>query len=39
MGKGVGETGLAVFLDFKDAIKRDGKDVIEKKIRQPLSDV
>jgi succinate dehydrogenase / fumarate reductase flavoprotein subunit len=31
MGKGVGETGLAVFLDFKDAIKRDGKDVIEKK--------
>jgi succinate dehydrogenase / fumarate reductase flavoprotein subunit len=27
----VGETGLAVFLDFKDAIKRDGKDVIEKK--------
>ena len=31
MGKGVGETGLAVFLDFKDAIHRDGKDVIEKK--------
>ncbi len=31
MGKGVGETGLAVFLDFKDAIERDGKDVIEKK--------
>ena len=31
MGKGVGETGLAVFLDFKDAIQRDGKDVIEKK--------
>ena len=31
MGKGVGETGLAVFLDFKDAIRRDGKDVIEKK--------
>ena len=31
MGKGVGETGLAVFLDFKDAIDRDGKDVIEKK--------
>ncbi len=30
-GKGVGETGLAVYLDFKDAIKRDGKDVIEKK--------
>jgi len=31
IGKGVGETGLAVYLDFEDAIKRDGKDVIEKK--------
>ncbi|QTA87552.1 fumarate reductase/succinate dehydrogenase flavoprotein subunit [Desulfonema magnum] len=31
MGKGAGETGLAVYLDFEDAIKRDGKDVIEKK--------
>jgi succinate dehydrogenase / fumarate reductase flavoprotein subunit len=31
MGKGVGETGLAVFLDFEDAIKRDGQDGIEKK--------
>ncbi|MBC8199237.1 MAG: fumarate reductase/succinate dehydrogenase flavoprotein subunit [Desulfobacterales bacterium] len=31
MGKGVGETGLAVYLDFDDAIKRDGKDVIIKK--------
>jgi len=31
MGKGVGETGLAVYLDFEDAIKRDGKEVIEKK--------
>ncbi|MBU4011124.1 MAG: fumarate reductase/succinate dehydrogenase flavoprotein subunit [Proteobacteria bacterium] len=30
-GKGVGETGLAVYLDFADAIKRDGKDTIEKK--------
>lgn len=30
-GKGVGDTGLAVYLDFEDAIKRDGKDVIEKK--------
>ena len=30
-GKGVGETGLAVYLDFADAVKRDGKDVIEKK--------
>ncbi len=31
MDKGVGETGFAVYLDFKDAIKRDGKDVIAKK--------
>ena len=30
-GKGVGETGLAVYLDFADAIKRDGEDVIAKK--------
>ncbi len=28
-GLGVGETGLAVYLDFRDAIKRDGKDSIE----------
>ncbi len=31
MGKGVGSTGLAVYLDFADAIKRDGSAVIEKK--------
>lgn len=30
-GRGVGATGLAVFLDFADAIKRDGRDVIEAK--------
>jgi len=30
-GFGVGESGLAVFLDFRDAIKRDGEDVIRKK--------
>jgi succinate dehydrogenase / fumarate reductase flavoprotein subunit len=30
-GKGVGETGLAVCLDFADAIRRDGRPVIEKK--------
>ncbi len=30
-GKGVGSTGLAVYLDFTDAIERDGHDVIEKK--------
>lgn len=28
-GHGVGNTGLAVYLDFKDAIKRLGKNVIE----------
>jgi len=28
-GYGVGNTGLAVYLDFKDAIQRLGKDVIE----------
>jgi len=30
-GMGVGDTGLAVYLDFRDAIKRDGRDVIEAK--------
>jgi succinate dehydrogenase / fumarate reductase flavoprotein subunit len=30
-GHGVGETGLAVYLDFADAINRDGRAVIEKK--------
>lgn len=30
-GKGVGETGLAVYLDFRDAINRDGKDMIAQK--------
>ncbi|HEY9488947.1 MAG TPA: fumarate reductase/succinate dehydrogenase flavoprotein subunit, partial [Chryseosolibacter sp.] len=30
-GKGVGPTGLAVFLDFADAIRRNGKNVIEAK--------
>lgn len=30
-GLGVGATGLAVYLDFRDAIKRDGRDVIEAK--------
>lgn len=30
-GKGVGETGLAVYLDFADAIARDGRDVIARK--------
>ncbi len=31
MGKGVGETGLAVYLDFADAIKRDGREAIARK--------
>ncbi len=30
-GRGVGETGLAVYLDFRDAIKRDGENVIRDK--------
>jgi succinate dehydrogenase / fumarate reductase flavoprotein subunit len=30
-GLGVGKTGLAVYLDFRDAIARDGKDVIAAK--------
>ncbi len=30
-GYGVGETGLAVYLDFRDAIKRDGRETVEAK--------
>ncbi len=30
-GKGVGSTGLAVYLDFADAIRRDGRQTIAKK--------
>jgi len=30
-GKGVGPTGYAVYLDFKEAIQRDGVEVIKKK--------
>ncbi len=30
-GKGVGETGFAVYLDFRDAIARQGKDTIKEK--------
>ena len=30
-GRGVGATGRAVYLDFEDAIKRDGKDVVSAK--------
>lgn len=30
-GRGIGNTGLAVYLDFLDAIQRDGKETIESK--------
>lgn len=30
-GYGVGDSGLAVYLDFRDAIRRDGEDVVRKK--------
>lgn len=30
-GRGVGESGLAVYLDFKDAINRLGKDIIKQR--------
>jgi succinate dehydrogenase / fumarate reductase flavoprotein subunit len=30
-GKGVGPTGRAVYLDFKEALNRDGKEVIRRK--------
>lgn len=30
-GRGVGESGLAVYLDFRDAIKRDGLNVVKDK--------
>jgi succinate dehydrogenase / fumarate reductase flavoprotein subunit len=30
-GKGVGETGLAVYLDFSEALSRDGAEVIRRK--------
>jgi len=30
-GRGVGESGLAVYLDFKDAIERLGRDVIKER--------
>lgn len=30
-GYGVGDSGLAVYLDFRDAIKRDGEDTVRRK--------
>ena len=38
-GRGVGKTGLAVYLDFRDAIKRLGVEVDQGKVRQPVPDV
>ena len=38
-GLGVNNTGLAVFLDFSDAINRMGKDVVRTALRQPLRHV
>jgi succinate dehydrogenase / fumarate reductase flavoprotein subunit len=32
-GRGVGESGLAVYLDFRDAIQRLGRDVISERYR------
>jgi succinate dehydrogenase / fumarate reductase flavoprotein subunit len=38
-GKGVGATGLAVYLDFADAIKRLGQRHRGRALRQPVRDV
>ena len=38
-GRGVGDSGLAVYLDFADAIKRLGDDVIRGALRQPVRHV
>jgi succinate dehydrogenase / fumarate reductase flavoprotein subunit len=38
-GHGVNESGYAVYLDFADAIGRDGEDSIREQVRQPLSYV
>ncbi len=38
-GRGVGESGLAVYLDFKDAIKRVGEERDPREVRQPLRHV
>jgi succinate dehydrogenase / fumarate reductase flavoprotein subunit len=39
-GLGVGATGLAVYLDFADAIKRlKGRKAVEAALRQPVRDV
>ena len=38
-GRGVGESGLAVYLDFKDAIKRLGARRHQGEVRQPVPHV
>jgi succinate dehydrogenase / fumarate reductase, flavoprotein subunit len=38
-GFGVGETGLAVYLDFADSINRLGRNVIEERYGNPIPDV
>ena len=38
-GHGVGDTGLSVYLDFKDAIQRLGIDDHQGALRQPVRDV
>ena len=38
-GRGVGETQLAVYLDFADAIRRVGEDTDARALRQPVPDV
>ena len=38
-GRGVGETGLAVYLDFRDAIQRLGKHGDQGALRQPVRHV
>ena len=35
-GRGVGDTGLAVYLDFRDAIANQGKDLIAERYGQPV---
>ena len=38
-GRGVGESGLAVYLDFEDAIQRLGAGGHQGEVRQPVPDV
>ena len=38
-GRGVGPGGRGVYLDFADAIRKQGKDRIARQVRQPVRDV